>query len=294
MLGLLLCLSLLPGCDFGEGERVGLRRFPYPYRAALSVAEGELTEHPGRTGAVADSLRGVPLFDGRVVVRPGATVRTIGQDAPCSLIDRGKQLVECVRVYFSTARWPSAVHFGNRLLDARGTHHEVKLYAPALRGVPGVGTSSLAPALSERVLLELEAKGGFMLLSPAGLGDDAATEAATDRIAATGRTDRIAVLEQEELLRFRVIDVSLEWTSSESPDSIVIRIGTIHDPVAGSFAPTVTDLIGVTFYTPMPGSTAVYLGADRLSGLVFNPRDHTHRRSVTIAPDIPTREDTSL
>ena len=291
---LLTVLSLASGCAFGRREDVAMRRFPYPYRAGLAVSRPEFAAaRDGGSEPVGGSASGFSLFGDRVAVVPGPLLRTIGQDAPCSLIDRGKQFAECARSYFRTGRWPSHVYFGNRLLDTGSGHHVANMYAPVLRGVPGVGASSLEDALSDRVLLELEAKGGYMLLSPEGLSNGAHVDAARQRVAAAGRSSGILVAEPDDLVRRRVIETSLVWSHHAARDSIVVTVESIEDPFGGSFVPSVGDLAGLTFYTPIPGSTSVFVGEARVDSLVENPPDHTHRRSVTIVPEEPIRPGTS-
>jgi hypothetical protein len=265
----LAALALLAsGCGLGGREDVALRRFPYPYRAALAVVES--------------SPSSVALFDGRIEVRPGPTVRTIGQNGPCSLVDRGKQLVECLRHYFRQGTWPSATYFGNRLLAEGSGRYLCSVYAPVLRGVPGVGVSTLDDALSERALLELEAKGCYMALSTSHLGDDADRQAAETRVASSGRASRVLVTSFGELARRRVIESGLVWSFRTSSDSVHIHVEAIDDPVGGRFVPSLEDLAGVTFYSPAPGSTAVLVAGRRVTELVVNPPDHTYRRSVTL------------
>jgi hypothetical protein len=280
---LAVCLLASAGCSLGEQEAVALRRFPYPYRAGLAaVSPTWRSVEPGPAGA-ASPLR---LFGGRICARPGPVVHTIGQDGPCSLIDRAKQFMACVRGYFTTGLWPSDVYFGNTLLLARPGHYACLLFAPPFSDVPGVRPASIDDILSERVLLELEAKSGYMLLSSGGVAAD--PDAVARRVAASGRQERILVERPDALVRRRVVESSLNWSSTVSPDSVIIRIESIDDPVGGSFVPSVLDLAGVTFYTPMPGSTAVSIDGTRVPGLVSNPPDHSHRRSVSIAPQ-PSR-----
>lgn len=274
-------VGLVAGCANEERPAVALRRFPAPYRAAVAVADERA---PGAPVAV--------LFDGRLSVVPGPRVGTVGQDAPCSLIDRARQFWACVLGYFRTGRWPSAVHFGNRLLDPGPEGHHCKLFASSWPGRAGSFAEALDRLLTDRVLLELEAKGGYMVAVPPGptadsagtngIGPEGRLSALRARIARVGRTGRIIAVDPDRLLAWRIAESSLVWSCEEGPDRIEIRIESIEDDVIGSIEPNAADLAGVTFYTPMPGSTVVLLRGQVIDGISLNPPDHTRTPSVTI------------
>ncbi len=311
---ILVCLAA--GCGWESREEIALRKFPYPYVAAVSMA--------GDVGVAVTDDREQPLLSrGIAFVDGGELVHTVGQDAACSLVDYGRQLFEYLSHAFVTGEWTGRAVFANHLLEPwqpgerdapvpaagvtdaaaveAGTDGGVSPWEPDLRRysfrkyagrwgrVPGVGSGELGRQLSEGILLELKAKGGWMLV------DVRLAESESDASPWTpGSLDALLALEEEHregrlyvtmpgrFLAANLIYRYLDWEATHSGDRVEIRIRGVRDEAGGLWVPTLDDLQGLTFYTPAPANTRLYVAGEEIEGLVRNPADHTRRESVSI------------
>jgi hypothetical protein len=316
---ILVCLTA--GCGWESREEIALRKFPYPYLAAISMA--------GDVGVTVTDEREQPLLSrGIAFVDGGELVHTVGQDAACSLVDYGRQLFEHFSHAFATGEWTGRAVFANHLIEpwrpgeggAAGSgggataggptdalageprtdgsaspwepdlrRYSFRKYAGRWGRVPGVGSGELERQLSEGILLELKAKGGWMLVD-VRLGEsesDASpwTPGSLDALLALEeehREGRLYVTTPGRLLAANLIHRHLDWEATRSGDGVEIRVRGVRDEAGGLWVPTVDDLQGLTFYTPAPASTRLFIAGEEIEGLVTNPADHTRRESVSI------------
>jgi hypothetical protein len=313
------------GCGWERREDVALRKFPYPYVAGLAFT-GDLC-YPGDMGAE-DPLgaRGIGFIDQDEVVH------TIGQDAMCSLLDRGRQLYETVRYGLTKREWRIGSFFANRLIephtarsedDARGASvdpsgagefgmspiaarpavdaanpesvragsvrlYRYKKYAGRWLGIPSQAPVEALEQITQALLYELRAKGGWILVD-ARLGErrrprDPSSSELAGILAPVGEehiAGRVYVTTPNDLLSRNLIQRFLDWEVERVSSGVDIRIRGVAEE-GTSWVPTVEELQGVTFYTPVPERTRVFLDGEEISGLLVNPVDHTSRASVSI------------
>jgi hypothetical protein len=220
-------------------------------------------------------------------------VHTVGQDARPTPRDRATQLVEALRYGASTREWRARAIFANRLvepwaLDDGQRVFTFKRFIGKERGLAAAGSPELARALDERILDELRAKGGYMLVythpwrNPGG--GLAAPEAvrALRNLAREHHDGRIYVTTTRKLLTYNVAAGSLDWSATREGDALTIRIGGVDDAITGRRPPAPGELEGITFYTPLPGSTRILVGDVEIKHTRRNPPDGTGVPSVTI------------
>jgi hypothetical protein len=92
----------------------------------------------------------------------------------------------------------------------------------------------------------------------------------------------VSALSRDRLLGYGFIRRYLDWSATRSDAGVTIDIRAVDDGVTESWVPTIEELDGITFYTPDPSRTRVRLGGEDLTEISINPRDRTHRASVTI------------
>ncbi len=221
-------------------------------------------------------------------------VHTVGQDARCTARDRAVQAVEVFRYGAATREWRARSIFGNRLVEPwrLGDGQRVysfKRFIGRERGLAAAGSRELALALDRRVLDELKAKGGYMLVythpwrNPEG-GGLVAPEAvrALRDLAREHHEGRIYVTTTRKLLTYNVVSRSLDWTVARTDGSIDIEIRAVDDALTGRREPALRELEGITFHTPAPERTRILIGSEPIGRLERNPPDHTGAASVTI------------
>ena len=96
------------------------------------------------------------------------------------------------------------------------------------------------------------------------------------------------------MLAYSYIRRYLGWSATTSDDGVTIRIRSVDDGVAPPWVPTPQELTGITFYTPDPERTRVFVLGEELSGVTANDPDWSKRGSVTIGepPGRPPDTDT--
>jgi hypothetical protein len=221
-------------------------------------------------------------------------VHTVGQDAPSALRDRATQAVEALRYRVSAREWRARSIFANRLvepweLDDGRLVYSFKRFIGKERGRGAAGSRELARALEGRVLDELKAKGGYMLVythpwrNPGGgLVAPEAVEALRG-LAREHHEGRIFVTTTRNLLTYNVVTRSLDWSATSAEDSSIdVEIQGIDDALTGRRPPRPAELQGITFYTPDPARTRILVGGEPIGSVRANPADHTGVESVTI------------
>ncbi len=140
--------------------------------------------------------------------------------------------------------------------------------------------------LSSETLDTLVANEGYMIIySHLGNGYpwDKEVRSAFQRLARRQSEGHIYVSTTSKLLNYNLAHNGLVWESEESPDgSVTIRIAKVKDEVFGDFVPSEADLQGITFYTPNPDGTRMYIQEKEVEVLQRNPEDSLGRSSVSI------------
>ncbi|MFH1501608.1 MAG: hypothetical protein ABIG03_01045 [Candidatus Eisenbacteria bacterium] len=230
---------------------------------------------------------------------------TVGQDAPATLRDRAVQTYEVARYLASGDRGRAERVYRNALVEPRtlgdgGRFFSFKRFIGRGHGMESAGSAELALQLSPDVLSELVRKRGWMSVythpwrNPGGAALIApAAVQALRGLAAEAAAGRIYVTTTSRLLTLNLVTRRLVWSSERLDGKRVVRIAHVDDEVAGRWAPSRSDLSGVTFYVESPHETRVFVGEDEIDGLVPNPPDETGRPSVSVplkrlpAPDLP-------
>lgn len=265
----LLCVLLVTGCDWYQQGETALRAVPYPHNAGVSIDDG--------SEPVCLSARGVRF------VYDGEAVRTAGQDAACSLVDRGRQLWESLTFLYSRREWRGGSFFANRLFEPRvtedgGTVYAYKAYGGLIAQPPREMLWDGAAQVTEAITYELAAKGGVMIV-----GGAKERRWPFGAVRASLGGGAVYLVGRDRLLTYSFVRRYLEWDVTSSNDGVTIRVRAVNDGVTKPWVPTVEELDGITFYTPDPGRTRVVLAGQELSDVSVNPPDRTGRGSVTIS-----------
>jgi hypothetical protein len=273
----ILALLLGAGCDW-YGDDVSMRPLPYPYDAAIAVHEG--------TVPAPLAHRGITFIDDQ------EDVRTAGQNAACSLVDRGRQLWESVLFLLERKEWRGASFFGNRLLescseDAGPGVYSFKTHVGRLALLGGSMPPDVMSQIAAGVTYELTAKGGVMVLgTPAGPGPGRSPfrmhAPVARHIEAAQSEGRVREFELGELLAYDFVRRYLVWNVEQSDGWTLIEVEAVDDGLGGRWIPTLSELSGITFYTPSPERTRVLLNGSEIPEVTPNAPDRTRRGSVTI------------
>lgn len=273
----LLPLLLSAGCNW-YGDDVSLRPLPYPYDAGVAVYD--------RTAPAPLADRGVTFIDDH------EDVRTTGQNAACSLVDRGRQLWESTVFLFERKEWRAVSFFGNRLLepgpdDAGPGVYSFKTHVGRLASLGGSMPADAMSQVAAAVVYELTAKGGVMVLgSPSG--SDLWRPPFHMQLPVAGQLDaaqsegRVLRFGMEELLAYDFVRRFLVWSVAHDNGWVLIELEAVDDGRGIRWVPTIDELSGITFYTPSPERTRVFLEGKEMSEVTPNAPDRTKRGSVTI------------
>ncbi len=278
-LSVLLLALLVAGCDWYGQDDVALRPLPYPYDAGVAVDTGV------EPGCLAE--RGVRFAYG------GEDVRTAGQDAACSLVDRGRQLWESLAFLYSEREWRAGSFFANRLFEPRApedgvTAYHYKRYAGSIVDLPGRMPSDVASQAAEALAYELRAKRGVMIVGRPS--DEGASSFASvmARMRLEHEQGRIYFVERDRLLAYGFVRRYLDWSAERTDEGVTVRVRGVGGGLVDPWIPTLEELEGITFYTPDPERTRVFVAGEMLQDVTVNPPDWTRRGSVTIR-STPTR-----
>jgi len=86
-----------------------------------------------------------------------------------------------------------------------------------------------------------------------------------------------------ELLEYNYTFHQLKWRWAREDSGFRIILEGVRDHFLGLEGhPDRDHPAGLTFYTPDPERTTIYLGSERQSGIVLNPADHLGRKSVSL------------
>jgi len=102
-------------------------------------------------------------------------------------------------------------------------------------------------------------------------------------LAALFQEGALLVAPLSDLLEYNYVYHHLKWRWEREETSLKIILEGVKDNFLGlEENPEREHLAGLTFYTPDPERTAVYIGSERQSGIVLNPADHLGRKSVSL------------
>lgn len=250
---------------------------------------GQHGDTPGTKAYHADLL----LTYGTRFIERHEVVHTVGQNAPCSILDRSKQSMELLKYWLRASEWRGRTIFSNKLMeplrlgDGRLVY-SFKRFIGRRGGLKRGGPKELAKQIAGPVLQELESKRGYMIVythlwKDDGLwGGGAATLDALQGLAKEGRDGRIYITTTQKLLIYNLLHDHLLWSADCGENGVDIRIHGTRDEVAGFWIPALKELQGLTFYTPSPDTTRIYVEDREVGGVVRNPPDETGRTSVSI------------
>ncbi|MCK4410273.1 MAG: hypothetical protein KAW67_09310, partial [Candidatus Eisenbacteria sp.] len=221
-------------------------------------------------------------------------IHTVGQDAPCNLSDRLKQAGELLLYAVRTREWRARSLFSNRLLgilrlDDGQAVYSFRRFTGKRRGLRRAGSEELPELISRSVLDELQAKGGYAIIythlwrnreRPDVLPQEA--QDALRLLADRQRRGKIYVTTTKKLLTYNLVHNHLAWEADSTGSELAIRIGGVTEPLGGLRMPALEELQGVTFYTPRPEATRLYLQDREIDSAVANPPDHTGLKSISI------------
>lgn len=270
----LAIVLLVTGCDW-YGQDAALRPLPYPYDAGVAV-DGD-----GDAGCLEE--RGIRFVYG------GEQVRTAGQDAACSLVDRGRQLWEFLAFLYSEREWRAGSFFANRLFEPRvsesgTTAFEYKRYAGTAVNTPDAMPQDVVIQAAEVLVYELRVKRGVMIVSRTAAGNTAAFDSVVAYLKLEHERGTVYCVERDRLLAYAFVHRYLDWSAARSDDGIDIHVRCVDDGLAEPWTPTLKELEGITFYTPDPRRTRVFVAGEMLEEVTVNLPDWTRRGSVTIRP----------
>jgi len=269
----LLCVLLATGCDWYQQDEIALRTLRYPYDAGVAIDDG--------SEPVCLSSHGVRF------VYDGEDVGTVGQDAVCSLVDRGKQLWESLAFLYSRREWRVGSFLANRLfepqtLDGGVTAYAYKRHTGSIARLPLRIPSDVAAQIAEAVAYELKAKSGVMIMAVPSADRQRSFASVTAHMRLEHQRGGVYYVERDRLLSHSFVCRYLGWNATRTDDGVTIYVRAVDDGVTEPWVPTVEELDGVTFYTPDPGRTRVMVAGRELPDVSVNPPDRTYRGSVTI------------
>jgi hypothetical protein len=222
-------------------------------------------------------------------------VHTVGQDGRCRpIVDRTKQAWELIAYGARARSWKARSLFCNRLIEPAvlGDGQRIYYFKRFMGPCPGLeraGARELARQISRPVLEELEAKRGFMIVYTHIWRDLASegvlpepTQDALRFLAYEYRAGRIYVTTVGKLLAYNLVRQTISWTAYPAAYGVEIRILSLRDVLTGPRIPPLEELRGVTFYSPDPENTRIYLGDRLIDSLTTNAPDETGRASVSI------------
>ncbi len=275
ILAILIPALLATGCDWYAQEDIALRALPYPYEAGVAVDD--------RTEPGCLASRGVKF------VYDDEEVRTAGQGAACSLVDRGKQLWESLAFLYSRREWRGSSFFANRLFEPRTsgdgiTEYSYKRYAGSIAQLPLRMPSDVAAQVAEAVAYELKAKGGVMIVAGPSTDRQGLFASVTTHMRLEHQRGGVYYVERDRLLAYGFVRRYLEWNAARTNGEVIIHVSAVDDGVTEPWIPTLKELEGITFYTPDPERTRVLVAGQELSNVSVNPPDRTRRGSVTVRP----------
>lgn len=268
-------------------------------------------DNPGSVYYTGDLLKNLGIkfyWGGELTDRPLSSRRT----AKSAIMERRYLLEAVVKNFFKRVIGRSAAMRNPRMVRQLCFHTTLRdkqslfqftRYNSHPSGVWGHPTRhTLRHALHSSVLKQLMAKQGYQIVyTHLGMPYDGSLPLfpeedarALASLADHYHQGRIWVAPTSAVLQFWLAATHLQWSAAVEGEKIIIRITAIDDPVAGPRLPAMGELSGITFYSPRPHDTIVYLG-DTMTPATLQPADRSGRCSVGIplkeAPDIDFLKD---
>ena len=246
----------------------------------------QLGDNPGSPYYVSDLLKSVGFkFFGFYEV-----CHTVGQDGKRRFINYLKALKDAQAYLTGVHHWLLGFYLRNHLLepakldDGYKVFHFVR-YMSSMGRVAHANAEALPRQLSPQVIEELERKGSYMIVYT-HLGDNLgppeyfsdSTKKTLEHLAKEFHEGRLLVTTTTRLLVLNLVERHLNWHYKVENGKVMIFI----DGIKANWKPEEDDFQGLTFYTPAPESTEVYIFGKKVKDVVVNPPDFTGRGSVSI------------
>jgi hypothetical protein len=192
------------------------------------------------------------------------------------------------------------------LADGRMINAFVR-YSTTKKGAIKWHLDNLQDQISDENLAKLISSGKYMIIAnhlcyiPPGFDNSSIFNdrdvAALRNLAKKYEDGLIYVAPTSKLLMYSLVHDNLKWNWRGNESIININIQNVSDPASGNFTPSEEQLQGITFYTPNPEITHVYVTGTEIKDLEKNPSDYKGRKSVTIPirhlPPLPEIEHNS-
>lgn len=233
----------------------------------------------------------------------------IGQDSSSSLqslIDRSKTMLKHLsKRQLSRARQQNKRLMRSATLRDGNQVLSFKRYAGTLGLTPVI--DDLPNQLSQSNLEKLKASQGYSIIyqhfavrrKGNGFGVSnykpnsepfflPAEKAALERLAREFHNGNIFVTTTSRLLQYNLAQKGLKWNQQTSGGRVRIILDGIDEPGGLFRGVSQRDVESLTFYTPRPRETELFIkngrGEELVTGLIYNPPDDTGRESVTVPP----------
>ena len=151
---------------------------------------------------------------------------------------------------------------------------------------------NLEDQISDENLTKLISSGKYMIIAnhlcyiPKGFNNSSIFDdrdvAALRDLAKKYEDGLIYVAPTSKLLMYSLVRDELNWYWKGNNSIIKIYILYVSDPATGNFVPSEEQLQGITFYTPNPEITHIYVNGTEIMDLEKNPSDYKGKKSVTI------------
>lgn len=156
----------------------------------------------------------------------------------------------------------------------------------------GVDAQYLSRQLKSSTLDRLTKAGGYQIVyTHLGANEESdevlpkATRAVLQDLSDRFHRGEILITTTSRLLDYNRITRFIRWTWSKSEEDYRIEISGIADPLQTDSLISVEQLRGLTFYTPFPEKTEIYLQGEPVSDTQVYPEDQTGKSSVGIPWD---------
>jgi hypothetical protein len=147
----------------------------------------------------------------------------------------------------------------------------------------------LAEVINVSTLKKLKSRHGYMVVYThfgANSGSEyfipIESQEALRHLAHESREGEIYVTTTSKLLKYNLAQTRLDWTVKRKDDYLDIIINEIMDEVRGAYVPQLDELQGITFYTPNPTRTRIFIKEQQITSCIRNTADYTGQKSISI------------
>lgn len=138
--------------------------------------------------------------------------------------------------------------------------------------------NTLRYSLSREVLVNLLYEEGCMIIythlaKPISQQDvifDEEDQKALENLYSLYQKKKILVASTSKLLQFKMIHDNLKWNSAETSEGLVVDITGVDDPIGGMRVPSIKELEGICFYSPVPDKTRIMLSSVDIPSVIFS------------------------